>query len=201
MNFDELQNQWSQQTVSGRPIEAQRLRSSLADEIRQRSQSIRRLIRFGLFIAAVGWSVTLVAHFTGIKPLNTVTLTTFLGATLLDFVCLRLAFQALRQMQSDAVNMGETLADSLRISLRSIEAQMRNCRHLAYGLLIAFAVALATNVIHYDTGNTPLRGFVASLTLTFCFSVAIGLTLRRYYQEKLRPRRAELAGMVADLTS
>lgn len=199
MNFDELQKQWSQQTVTGQQIEPQQLRTSLTEEIHQRSRSIRRLIGFGLTLAVIGWSVTLAAHFTGIKPLNTVTLTTFLCATVLDIVCLRLAFQAWRQTQADALSMGETVADSLRASLRSLETQMRNCRLFGYGLLIAFLVGLATTAIHYGTGNTPLRGLVASVTLTVAFSAAIAATIRRYYQNNLQPRQAELLKTIAEL--
>lgn len=198
MNFDDLQKTWARQTVTGHPL-AGALQPSLVNEIRQRGQAIRRLIAVGFFLFVVGLAVIVAAHFTGIKRLNVVTLTTFVLVAVFELGCLAVAVQAARAMHREAIALGETMTASLRIAARAVDRQIRNCRFFAWALLLGCSGDLLIAIVHYSTGNLPLRGLVATIVAIAVFGTAIAATLRRYYREKLVPRRAELRRALAEL--
>lgn len=198
MDLDQLQNAWTSQSVAGGGIDAAQLRRELAREVRQRSRRILRIIAVATFVFVVGWAVALAAHFTGIKPFNPVTLTTFGAAMLFDLGFLVLAGRALRRMRREAASMGETVADSLQSSRRAVEWQMRDCVLFGYGLAAVFVGGVATALVHYGAGDLPGRGLLANLVLASLFVGGIAVTLRRYYRENLVPRRAQLQRELAD---
>jgi hypothetical protein len=199
MNFDELQKTWARQTITGERVNAREVRERLAHEVRQRGRAIRRIIGVAAFLFVTGWAVGIAAHFTGIQRFNRVTLTTFVIASLFDLAFLALGVRAMRRMQREAIGMGETLADSLRVSLRAVELQMRDCALLGYGLGLALVLDVGMTLVRYFTGNLPRVGAIAGVVLTTGLVAAIGVTLRRYYRGKLVPRREELTREVADL--
>lgn len=192
MDLDQLQKAWTAQGVAGGGVDAAQLRRELAREVRQRSRRILRIIAVATFVFAVGWAVGLAAHFTGIKPFNAVTLTTFVAASLFDLGFLVLAARALRRMRREAASMGETVGESLQSSRRAVEWQMRDCALFGYGLAAVFVGSVATTLLRYGTDDLPGRGLVANLVLTTLFVGGIAFTLRRYYREKLIPRREQL---------
>lgn len=199
MNFEELQKAWAQQRSTGEVIDTAKLRDGLASEVRARSRRILRVIGVAIFVFAIGWGVALAAHFTGIKPFNAVTLTTFVVGSLFDLALLGLALRALRRMHQEALGMGDTLADALRTSHRAVELQLRDCTLFGYALTVVFVLGLGTTLVHYATGNLPRVGALANVALIVAFVAGIGATLRRYYRKDLLPRREQLQRDLAEL--
>jgi hypothetical protein len=199
MNFDDLEKTWAQQTVAGSPVPVAELRKQLVREVRQRSGRMRRIIGVATFAFVTGWAVALVAHVTGIRPFNAVTLTGFVVVSLFDLTCLAVAWRSLRAMQREALGMGESLVESLSVSLRTVDWQIRDCIRLGYAVIVALIGSVTLAVVHHATGNLPLRGVIAEVALSSITAAAIGATVRRYYRHQLLPRREELRQQLSQL--
>jgi membrane protease YdiL (CAAX protease family) len=199
MNFNELEKAWGQQTVTGNRGIARALQQLLITEIQQRKNSIRRVVGIGAFVLVVGWAVTLAAHFTGIRPLNAVTLSVLIAGVIVDAAICVPAYLSWRRVQREAAHMGETLLASMRRSLGVVEWQIRNCTLLSYGLPAAGVVGVLSMVLEYFTHHLPARGLVAGSALTLVFTVALVATVQRYQRRELLPRRDELREQLAAL--
>lgn len=199
MNFDELQQAWARQSVAAPAPNTTQLRDLLGREVRQRHRGVRRIIGVATFVFVTAWGVGLTAHFTGIKPFNLVTLTTFLVASGFDLGCLVVALRTLRAMRAEALGMGDTLIAAQQASLRAVERQIRDCRFFGSALALGVLGNLAMTTVHFLTGNTPRIGMVANIAFTLVFALGVAVTLRRYYRDQLLPRRAALQRELAEL--
>ncbi len=201
MNFEELQLTWSRQLVVGRPVSAELIQHVLVQEVRQRSRRVRRIMSVAAFAFVTGWATALVMHYTGIKPLTPLALGYFAAVTCLDAAFFFFAFRALRQNRAEQTRMGGSLVDALRGSLRAVDRQLTDCRLLAYGAAIALIVSVSFMGWKYHAGEFPLRGLLAGLALDLAFAVGFAITLRRYFQRDLTPRREELRQQIDELQS
>jgi hypothetical protein len=199
MNFEELEKTWARQTVRGAPLPTPTLRDALVSEVQQRSRGIRRLMGVAAFAFATGWAVALVAHVTGIKPLNGVALLGFVVLSAFELTCFGAALHSLRRMQREALSMGETLADSLRSSLRAVDWQLQDCVRFGYavGILLLSGIVLA--IVKTTTGSLPLHGLIAEIAVSLAAGAGVGATVRNHYRKKLVPRRDELRRELAEL--
>ena len=199
MNFEELQLTWSRQLVVGQPVSAELVQHALVQEVRQRSRRVRRIMGVAAFVFVTGWATALVMHYTGIKPFTPLSLGYFAAVTCLDLVFFFLAFRALRQNRAEQTRMGGSLIDALRGSLRAIERQMGDCRLLACGVALALIASVSFMGWKYYAGLFPFRGLIAGLVLDLAFAAGFAVTLRRYFQRQLTPRRGELRQQIEEL--
>lgn len=199
MNFEELQLTWSRQLVVGQPVSAELIQGVLVQEVRQRSRRVRRIMGVAAFVFVTGWATALVMHYTGIKLLTPLALGYFVAVTCLDFAFFFFAFRALSRNRAEQTRMGGSLIDALRGSLRAVERQMADCRLLAYGVAVALVVSVSFMGWKYYAGLFPFRGLIAGLVLDLAFAIGLAVTLRRYFQRELTPRRAELRQQIEEL--
>jgi hypothetical protein len=199
MNFEELEKTWAQQTVRAAPLPAPELRNALVSEVRQRSHGIRRIMSVAAFAFVTSWAVALGAHFTGIKPLTGVALLGFGVLSAFELTCFGAAFRSLRRMQREALSMGETLAESLRSSLRSVDWQMQDCIRFGYAMGIVLLSGVVLSIAKTMIGSLPPHGLIAEIAFSLAAGVGVGATIRNYYRKKLVPRRDELQRELAEL--
>jgi hypothetical protein len=200
MNFEELENTWSRQLVVGNPISAEMVQSALVCEVRQRSGRIRRIMAVAAFVFITGWATALITHYTGIKPITPLNLSYLVAVTVFDLAFFYLALRSLRENRAEQSRMGESLVTALHGSLHTVERQMRDCRRLAWGGLVALVGSVAFMLWKYYTGEFPGRGLTAGLVLDLAFAVGLAMTLRRYYCRHLQPRRQELTQQIQELS-
>jgi hypothetical protein len=102
-------------------------------------------------------------------------------------------------MQREALSMGETLADSLRSSLRAVDWQLQDCVRFGYavGILLLSGIVLA--IVKTTTGSLPLHGLIAEIAVSLAAGAGVGATVRNHYRKKLVPRRDELRRELAEL--
>jgi hypothetical protein len=199
MNFDELQNAWSKQSVTGPPVDVSQLCRELQNEVRQRSAKILRVIWLTAFVFLCSWATALAAHFGGIRTLTLFSLSTLVLGSGFFAVFLVLALRAYRRMRDEAVAMGSTLVESLTASLRAVEWQMRDCGLLAYGLAFTLIGQSGVSIFRYAIGDARGLAALANSVLTLLFASAAALTIWSYYRRKLIPRRNELTRELSEL--
>jgi hypothetical protein len=199
MNFEELENTWTRQLVVGQPMSAELVRTTLVGEVRRRSRRVRRIIGVAAFVFVTGWTTALITHYTGIKPFTRLNLTYLAAVTCFDFLFFVLAFRSLRRNRREEERMGDSLIDAVRGSLRAVEWQLRDCRLLAYGAAAASLGSVGFVFWKYASGELPVRGLIATVVIDVIFTVAFALTLRRYYERNLKPRREELRQQLREL--
>jgi membrane protein implicated in regulation of membrane protease activity len=199
MNFEDLASTWSRQLVVGQRISADLVQRALVQEVRQRSRRVRRIIGVAAFVFVVGWGTALVTHYTGIKPFTPLNLAYLVAVTVVDAVFFYYAFRSLQQNRDEQGRMGSSLIAAVRGSLGAVERQMRDCRRLGYGAVVALGGSMSFMAWKYFAGEFPLRGLVTGTVLDFALAIGLALTLRRYYQRELRPRRDELLRQIEDL--
>ena len=76
---------------------------------------------------------------------------------------------------------------------------MRDCRRFAYGVVVALFGSVFFMAWKYYVGEFPARGLFTGLVVDLVFVVAVALTLRRFYQHQLQPRREELRQQIQEL--
>jgi hypothetical protein len=199
MNIDQLQEVWATQHVTGNRTNVPQLVGQLRHEARQRSRRVLRITAIATFIMGVGLAIGLAAHLTGIRTFSAVTLATFLTGTLLNVGVVVFTARVHRRVHREYLEMGETLADSLRGSLIAIECQIRDCAVAGCALAVISLVQVAATYVHYATSHLPFIGLVANAVLTLLFAAGIAATLRHYVRTKLIPQRDELRREVAEL--
>ena len=199
MNFEELELAWSRQLVVGQPVSAELMQRVLVQEVRHRSRRVRRIMGVASFVFLTGWATALVMHYTGIKPLTPLALGYFVAVTCVDFAFFWFAFRALHQNRAEQARMGGSLVDAVRGSLRAVERQMADCRLLAYGAALMLVLSISFMTWKYLAGSFPLRGLITGLVLDLAFAAGLALTLRRYFQRELTPRREELRQQIEEL--
>ena len=106
---------------------------------------------------------------------------------------------ALSRNRAEQTRMGGSLIDALRGSLRAVERQMDDCRLLAYGVALALIASMSFMGWKYYAGLFPFRGLIAGLVLDLAFAAGFAVTLRRYFQRQLTPRRGELRQQIEEL--
>ena len=97
--------------------------------------------------------------------------------------------------------MGQSLVDAVRGSLRALEWQLRDCHRFGYGVAFALLASLGFVFWKYSSGELPLRGLVATVVIDLVFTAGLALTVRRYTERSLKPRREELRQQLQELQS
>jgi hypothetical protein len=192
MNVEHLSVLWSRQTVIGIAPSSAHLMRQLAAENRRRESSLRRVVVLAATICILGWILVPFFHFTGIKPLNAVSLGTFGLTAAVEFGFLVWAWRALQGLRAEAAQMGATVRDSLQTSLRVIDRQIASARVALAAFPLALGVGVVAAFVRWRHGDLPPLGFVLALAAAFLFAAAITITVRRYRRGDLLPRRTEL---------
>jgi len=119
--------------------------------------------------------------------------------TCFDLAFFFLAFRSLQRNRREEERMGQSLVDAVRGSLRALEWQLRDCYRLAYGVAFALLSSLGFVFWKYSSGELPLRGLVASVVVNLVFTAGLAVTVRRYMERSLKPRREELRQQLQEL--
>ena len=171
----------------------------LDSEVRHERRRILGAMVAVAFAMLVGWTLTLGAHFTGIKPLHSLALVSALADSLIYLVFFVLAARSVRRIQAEIEAMGGTLLSSVTASLRTIDSRIRDTTLAARCLPVAALVSALLLATKYRAGELRGLGAAVGSAGAFVFAGAIVAAMAWRYKTHLLPRREELRRLLASL--
>jgi hypothetical protein len=192
MDFNALERAWQKQVVTGGDEPAELVMGRMESEVAIAQRRIRGGMILAAFVLFLGWAVTIVAHFTLIKPLTPVALIAQMVSSVLLILFLVRAARSTQAVRNEMEMMGGTLRESVGATLRVLELQIQNARIAGYVIPAVAAIAGGLFLVKYLAKDIPGIGAAMGSVFLAIFGAVIGAGIWHRYRTYLAPRREEL---------